>query len=79
MKSYAEIVFACYDRCFCSSERKGNGFQENMALARETAKQIAADEAELLKAQTQQRADALVESIRVLDELKSPNRNPGDA
>lgn len=76
MKSYAEIVFACYDRAFDAGSAD---FTETMKLARETAKQIAADDAELLKAQTQQRADALVESIRVLDELKSPGRNPGDA
>lgn len=76
MKSYAEIVFAVYDRLYCAAARKDATVDENMTDARKIAKQIMEDEVAIFDAERKKNQDALDEAMGTLDRLRSPLKFP---
>lgn len=76
MKSYAEIVFAAYDRLYCSASRKDATVDENMTEARKIAKQIMEDEVAIFDAERKKNQDALQEAMGALVEARSPLKFP---
>ncbi len=76
MKSYAEIVFACYDRVWTTST--ATDVRGAMEEARALAKMIVADENELRDAEIKKGKEALHEAMVALEDIRRP-KLPGDA
>lgn len=76
MKSYAEIVFAAYDRLYGSASHKNSTASGLFEESRKIAKQIMEDEAALFDAERKKNQDALDEAMGTLDRLRSPLKFP---
>lgn len=76
MKSYAEIVFAAYDRLYGSASHKNSTASGLFEESRNIAKQIMEDEAALFDAERKKSQDALQEAMGVLAEARSPLKFP---
>lgn len=76
MKSYAEIVFAVFDRYWPYTPEGEH--EMCMTQAREVAKAIMADEAEIRDAEIKKGKEALQEAMVALEDIRRP-KLPGDA
>lgn len=76
MKSYAEIVFAIFDRLLHRTEIFSP--QDAMTEARAMAKVIVADVVEIRDAEIKKGKEALQEAMVALEDIRRP-KLPGDA
>lgn len=76
MKDYAEIVLALYDRIWTSKDLPDLAFRDRVAIAREQAKLIMGDEAQIIE-EDRRKKESILQGL--IEQVKATRGPSGDA